>query len=127
MIVVRFTKYTKPGSRPQRHGFTQVELLVVIAIIGILIALLIPAVQAAREAARRTQCKNNMKQIGLALHNYHTAKKELPIGSVLPSQGPPGNTKNFGTWVYYLLPYVEEGPSLRVVQESPIPDVCQHQ
>src|SRR3954463_11521108 len=63
-----------------RHrGFTLVELLVVIAIIGILVALLLPAIQAAREAARRTQCSNKMKQIGLAILNYEAAKKSLPL------------------------------------------------
>ncbi len=91
-----------------KRGFTLVELLVVIAIIGILIALLLPAVQAAREAARRSSCSNNLKQISLAIHNYADANKVFPPGSITYG-GCCGNPFQVG-WTISILPYAEQKP-----------------
>ena len=90
------------------RAFTLVELLVVITIIGILIALLLPAVQSAREAARRLQCTNNLKQLGLSFHLHHEQKGYLPNGHYYPVPPIPNNHGTGSSWFPHLLPYIEQ-------------------
>ncbi len=104
------------------RGFTLIELLVVIAIIAVLIALLLPAVQSAREAARRIQCTNNLKQIGLGLHNYHSATNTFPLGRACTGAGA-GNLPNCGVWDGFsaqalILGYMEQTPLYNTINFS---------
>jgi prepilin-type N-terminal cleavage/methylation domain-containing protein/prepilin-type processing-associated H-X9-DG protein len=94
----------------KKAGFTLVELLVVIAIIGVLVGLLLPAVQSAREAARRMSCSNNLKQLGLALHNYHDTNKSFPPGAVWGVGKAPHTLPYHHTWLVMVLPYMEQQP-----------------
>src|SRR5437868_1890332 len=98
----------------RRHAFTLVELLVVIAIIGVLVALLLPAVQMAREAARMTQCKNNLRQIGIAIHNRHNSHGALPPGWTADQ---PEGTPGWG-WASELLPQLEQGNLYQSIQRA---------
>src|SRR5262249_39475783 len=116
----------RPGTRPntssrgknmkyslRRTGFTLVELLGVIAIIGVLVGLLLPAVQKTRDAAGRIKCANNLRQIGLALHNYNDTMGQFPPGVGNPGQTPWGTGQNngahaFWSWLAELLPFVEQ-------------------
>ncbi len=116
MTVARIQRHSL--THASRIGFTLVELLVVIAIIGVLVGLLLPAVQAAREAARRMQCGNRMKQIGLAIHNYHGAFNKLPRAWWLDT---PPAAFNGKPWGVAILPFLEQQAAFEGIDQNTLP------
>lgn len=127
---MRFTQRTRAAftlvelpavSKRKRPAFTLVELLVVIAIIGILVALLLPAIQAAREAARRTQCTNNLKQIAIALLNYHDVRKQFPLGAYAAVEEDHTAEEDGLGWATQILPQIEEQPLYDQLENNTVP------
>jgi len=106
----------------KRKGFTLIELLVVIAIIAVLVGLLVPAVQKVREAANRMSCSNNMKQIGLAMHNFESATGKLPTPGQVDSTGNNATLYTIHSWATQILPYVEQEATFKMFDmTSPVP------
>src|SRR6202007_443244 len=103
-------KHHSPRVPRPRSAFTLIELLVVIAIIAILIALLVPAVQKVRAAAARTQCTNNLKQMGIAIHTYHDANKHMPPACLKEAIQDNGASYKTMFWSGLILPYIDQGP-----------------
>ncbi len=113
-------KQNPPSRCPARGthaAFTLVELLVVIAIIGVLVALLLPAIQAAREAARRMSCQNNLKQLGLACLNYESSRKTYPMGSTITNRRSTGATYNGLSWLATVMPYIEQANVSNIIDD----------
>jgi len=124
-----FSRSTSYACDSVRRGFTLVELLVVIAIIGVLVALLLPAVQQARESARRMQCTNNLKQIGLAVHNFHDTYGHFPYGgrdghhvSESTNSCCRSKTVHGFNWTFRILPFLEQGNIFELASEADDPD-----
>jgi prepilin-type N-terminal cleavage/methylation domain-containing protein/prepilin-type processing-associated H-X9-DG protein len=109
---------TRLPAKDRRRAFTLIELLVVIAIIAVLIGLLLPAVQKVREAANRSKCTNNLKQIGLGLHNYHDVNLKFPSGYLDSGNGIWTPDSNESTWITHLLPFIEQDGLYRMINFS---------